>query len=274
MSEIVITPNFEKKTARIKGIAAAGEHVSVRIVGASKLDNSDLRLRVMFFKKTLAIFPFEDGVDAWGIDGEDLVCTLNMNTTQALKSFRSAMEAEVLLVLDNPVSRTLYFVDLCVMREWPHEAGTDAPIDLDGYVDFVADINSRMTAVESTVGEAESAIANEVSARMSADETHASEISRLSSEVKTKADSSALETLATKTEVDTAVDALSDAVSHAEQHITNHALDEDRHAKSEEVIRAKIAEALAGKEYNLSTNDGFVNAVIDIIQSFGGLVHE
>ena len=33
MSEFVVTPNFDRKTARFKGTVAAGEHVSVKIVG-------------------------------------------------------------------------------------------------------------------------------------------------------------------------------------------------------------------------------------------------
>ena len=63
MSELVITPNFTKKTARFHGAVAAGEHAAVRISGAASLlpdtpSDSTLRLRVVFLKKTLAVFPF------------------------------------------------------------------------------------------------------------------------------------------------------------------------------------------------------------------------
>ena len=103
MSELVITPNFTKKTAQFSGTVAAGEHATIRISGAATLlpdtpSESTLRLRVVFMKRTLAVFPFVTAAmvaandslvqDVWDSSNGDLICVLNLNTTQALKAFR------------------------------------------------------------------------------------------------------------------------------------------------------------------------------------------
>ena len=207
MSELVITPNFDKKTARFKGTVAAGEHATVRIVGAGELTTSSLRLRVLVRdpkSRTLAVFPLVTTgttVDEWEVDGEDLTCTLNINTTQAQKCFRRVYEKEVLFVLDDPVNKTLFFSDLCVVRGWPLVEGADVPVDLDGYDDFVASMKSRLEAVESAAQTNAAAISAEATARQAADALHVSQISGVSDAVSTKAEASALEGLATKTEV-------------------------------------------------------------------------
>ena len=365
MSELVITPNFTKKTARFHGAVAAGEHAAVRISGAASLlpdtpSDSTLRLRVVFLKKTLAVFPFvtaamveaDDSLtqDVWEADGDDLICTLNLNTTQALKAFRKTPEMEVLAVLDDPVQHQLYFSDLVLMRGWPQEPA-DAPTNLDDYRDFVADTKAALAAHTSAISENAIAIAAEQTARQNADAELTSGIGSVSETVSTKADAAALaakqdagdyatrqelgaglaekqeagdyltehqsleglattdqmnaalagkannsdlDALATKEELEAeesarqnadaghdadlaahenAIEELQDGIEHAEEHITNHALDETRHT-SEADIRATVHSFFATKNYDLSTTDGFVDAVIDIVQTLGGAAHD
>ena len=355
MSELVITPNFDRKTARFKGIVAAGEHASVRIVGAGTLTTATLRLRVVFLKKTLAVFPLvTTGVtpDEWEVDGDDLTCTINLNTAQMQKELRRLYEKEVLFVLDDPTSRTLHFADLCVIRGWPQEEGADTPVDLDGYSDFVADTKSRLNAAESAIESNAASISAEATARQAADAQHTAAISGVSDVVSVKADASALEGLATKDEVaadkaeleaaiadkqdagdyltehqslaglattaqvnaaiankanvadlaslatkeeleseaaaraagdealadadeahDEAIEELAGGIDTAEAHITNHALDTTRHLTSQQV-REHIAATLAAKNYNFETTDGLIDAIIDIVETLGGTVHE
>lgn len=238
MSELVITPNFTKKTARFHGAVAAGEHAAVRISGAASLlpdtpSDSTLRLRVVFLKKTLAVFPFvtaamveaDDSLtqDVWEADGDDLICTLNLNTTQALKAFRKTPEMEVLAVLDDPVQHQLYFSDLVLMRGWPQEPA-DAPTNLDDYRDFVADTNSAIAELQAGVSENAAAIAAEQTARQSADAGLTSGISSVSEVVSTKADASALADkqdagdFATRTELEEGLAEKQDAGNYLTEH--------------------------------------------------------
>ena len=273
MSEIVITPNFERKTARIKGTAAAGEHVSVRIVGAAGLDTGSLRLRAVLFKTTLAVFPLSVESDFWQTDGEDLICTLNLNTSSALKVFRSVMEMEVLFVLDDPYARKLHFSDLATLRGWPQEAGADSPVDLDGYVDFVAEITARMSQAENAIETNASAVQSVMSEKAS-NEQIAALATKAELAAETEARKSADDAHDERSAAhDAAIDAVGKAVEHAEAHITTHALDDARHICSES-FRAELVKTLAEKDYDLSTTDGFVDAVVDIIETLGGKTHD
>lgn len=355
MSEFVITPNFDRKTARFHGIVAAGEHAFVRIVGAGALTTETLRLRVVFLKKTLAVFPLVttgETPDEWDVDGDDLTCTINLNTAQMQKELRRLYEKEVLFVLDDPTSHALYFLDLCVIRGWPQEEGADTPVDLDGYSDFVADTKSRLNAAESAIESNAASISAEATARQAADAQHTAAISGVSDVVSVKADASALEGLATKAEVasdkaeleaaiadkqdagdyltehqslaglattaqvnaaiankanvadlanlatkeelesevaaraagdealaeadeahDEAIEEIAGGIDTAEAHITNHALDTTRHLTSQQV-REHIAATLSAKNYNFETTDGLIDAIIDIVETLGGTVHE
>ena len=139
MFEIRITPNFEDKTADISGVACAGEKVRVILKNCSTINTPTLRLRVLFFDKTLAVFPFEvtDGVlEGFTAEGEDLVCELNLCTDQALKTFRRLPELEVMFVLDDigGTVRRMYFSTFHSLRGWPQDA-TDNPVDLSTYKD-------------------------------------------------------------------------------------------------------------------------------------------
>ena len=139
MFEIRITPNFEDKTADISGVACAGEKVRVILKNCSTINTPTLRLRVLFFDKTLAVFPFEvtDGVlEGFTAEGEDLVCELNLCTDQALKTFRRLPELEVMFVLDDigGTVRRMYFSTFHSLRGWPQDV-TDNPVDLSTYKD-------------------------------------------------------------------------------------------------------------------------------------------
>ena len=209
MSELVITPNFTKKTARFHGAVAAGEHAAVRILGAASLlpetpSDSTLRLRVLIRNpkvRTLAVFPFvtaamveeDDSLvqDVWGVDGDDLTCTLNLNTAQALRRFRRLPEMEVLAVLDDPIQRMMHFSDYMLMRGWPQEP-SETPIDLDNYRDFVAETKAALAAHSAAISENASAIAAEQTARENADANLTSGIGSVSEVVSTKADAAAL----------------------------------------------------------------------------------
>lgn len=175
MSDFTITPNLIKKTARFSGVVAAGEHATVRIVGASSLLATGLRLRAVWMCKTIAVFPIPDSGDAFSTSENDLVCTLNLNTVQVIKAFRRAPELDVLFVLDNPVAHKLHFSSSALVRGWPQEPA-DIPVNLDNYADFVADTTSAIEALQSGVADNAAAIAGEVAARSAMDETMHSEV--------------------------------------------------------------------------------------------------
>ena len=224
MSELVITPNFTRKTARFHGTVAAGEHADVRIVGAASVASETLRLRVVFFKKTLAVFPIvSGGSEAFTVDDTDLTCTINLNTVQAQKAFRRTPEMEVLVVLDDPVQHQLHFASTCLMRGWPQEAD-DNPVDLDGYSDFVADTNSAIAALQAGVAGNAEAIAAEQTARQNADAGLTAGISSVSEAVSTKADASALDEkqdagdYATRTELGAGLAGKQDAGNYLTEH--------------------------------------------------------
>lgn len=279
MSELVITPNFEKKSARFKGTVAAGEHASVRIVGAGTLTRTTLRLRAVLLNDTLAVFPLvTTGAtpDAWAVDGDDLTCTINLNTAQMQKQLRRVFEKEMLFVLDDTTNHTLYFSDLCIVRGWPQEEGCDTPVDLDGYSDFVADTKSRLTAAEIAIETNTAAIYAETTARQAADSQHTAAILATKDELaaETAAREAADEALSDADDAhDEAIEELAGGIETAESHITNHALDNTRHLTADKT-RELIAETLAAKNYNLETQDGLIDAIINIIETLGGTASE
>ncbi len=159
MSELVITPDFSTKTARIVGTASAGEKVSVTIKNAAELNTSTLRLRVLFGKKLVAVFPIPvaegESQDTFSTDGDDLVCTLNLCTDTALKVFRRIPELEALFVLDDIGSsvRQMYFRDTHEVLGWPLDVA-DAPIDLSGYKDRMQELAGDIDDMQETLDSA------------------------------------------------------------------------------------------------------------------------
>lgn len=171
MSEIVITPDFEKKTATIAGVASAGEKVAVTLKNCATKNTSTLRLRVLFMKKMLAVYPIppEEGetADTFTVSGSDLTCTLNLCTDTALKVFKRIPELEVMFILDDTASsvRQMYFRDFHTLLGWPQEI-TDNPIDLSTYVDrmeaFAADVAEMREDIDSAVDSMETSLEGKV----------------------------------------------------------------------------------------------------------------
>jgi len=176
MTELIITPKVQDKTARFKGAIAAGEHVAVTIKGGAEWigedDGANLMLRVidLITKRTLAVFPrppetlaegetFAEGENEWDSDEADLTCTLNLNTARMVNAARHMITVPVLFVLgdtDNP--RTLYFRDQYEVEYWPERIGDDVPYDLDrwpkqidDWTALVAEWQSQMTAFGTTL---------------------------------------------------------------------------------------------------------------------------
>ena len=150
MTSITITPDVEKKTAKVSGVFSAGEHVSVTVKGfASRIGSgSDLKLRVMCFQKTVAAFPLvvEGASVNWTPSGGDACCELNMNTIPARKYCRGA-ENPCIIILEDSTNHQLYCVAEYYVCGWPRNPGIDEPVDLDQYERAVQDLMTQMTQI-------------------------------------------------------------------------------------------------------------------------------
>ena len=158
MTELLITPNYDKKTAKFKGTVAAGETVRVKIVNARDIDIYSLRLRVMEFNgRTLALFERtfpveEDGAEInWVNDGEHLTCNLDLNTVEMQSAVCGMCERELLVVLDDPENDILHFKSICAFQGWPKMKGKDAPYELGEYPDVVEDLKQRVANAEMSI---------------------------------------------------------------------------------------------------------------------------
>lgn len=154
MSEIRITPNFDEKTAVISGAASAGEKVRVILKNCSTKNTPTLRLRVLFVNKMLAVFPIaiiDDAIETFTVEGDDLVCELNLCTDQALKTFKRIPELEVMFILDDigGAVRTMHFREFHTLLGWPQEI-TDTPIDLSGYTDRMQELGRAVDEMRET----------------------------------------------------------------------------------------------------------------------------
>ncbi len=158
MTELLITPNYDKKTAKFKGTVAAGETVRVKIVNARDIDIYSLRLRVMEFNgRTLALFERtfpveEEGAEInWVNDGEHLTCNLDLNTVEMQRAVCGMCERELLVVLDDPENDILHFKSICAFQGWPKMKGKDAPYELGEYPDVVEDLKQRVADAEMSI---------------------------------------------------------------------------------------------------------------------------
>lgn len=155
MSSLTITPNIERKTAKVVGTVSAGEKISVTLKNCASLDTATLRLRVMLVNKMLAVFPVPPAAGEeqkrFTVDGDDLVCTLNLCTFQMMKRFRRVPAMEVMFVLDDVASsvRQVYFFGFREIFGWPQEPGSDIPIDLAGYGDKIAELEGHISDLAS-----------------------------------------------------------------------------------------------------------------------------
>ena len=165
MTELAITPNYEKKRLKLAGTVAVGEHVAVTIVGGGAWIGTGkaLRLRVICGARTVAKFPLwtEDNAEDWPEDvtsadawdsaneGADATCVLNLNTVPAAKLLRFG--GMCLWVLDDAENHTLYGSGEYIAEPWPKERGEDEPYYLDEYPDIVAELGKRIDAAEESI---------------------------------------------------------------------------------------------------------------------------
>ena len=186
MTALAITPNWKNKSAKFRGTIAAGEHVAVTIQNddgsgsAYVTSTQNLRLNVISpaTGRLLATFPPPaaegETPETWDDDTTPLSCTLNLNTVQMLMAVHPGETRNLLFVLDDYESKTLYFKDMCEVTHWPRRVGEEEPLNLDGYRDFVEETERRLSEfsvrLEELGGQVEAAAANaEASARSAAD---------------------------------------------------------------------------------------------------------
>lgn len=149
MSVLTITPNLERKTAKIVGTVSAGEKVSVRLKDCASLLTPTLRVNVRFCGHLMAAFPIPETADAFVADGNDLTFTLNLCTVQMMRRFRKVPELDVEMVLDDTGAdvRQMYFKDFLTVLGWPQNPGHDIPVDLSGYTDKIAALESDIAGM-------------------------------------------------------------------------------------------------------------------------------
>ena len=166
MTSLTILPNTDKKTLKLTGKVAAGEHVAVSVSGGADWIGvgKALRLRVLFGMKQVAMFPLvteedaaadtsgETVADAWAAGGEgaaDATCTLNLFTIPAEKYLKFG--GNCLWVLDDIENNTLYGTGEMEVLPWPKRRGSDVPYALDEYPDIVAELGERIDAAEVSI---------------------------------------------------------------------------------------------------------------------------
>lgn len=135
MTELIITPDYDKKTARFKGTIAGGESVKVTIVGAANWLSDGLRLRVVCgCARTVAMFPLksEDGaVSSFEVEGEDLIAApLELNTIQARLHTQGFAATTATFIVEDLEKNILYFQDSYELRGWVKRCGDEEPYDL------------------------------------------------------------------------------------------------------------------------------------------------
>lgn len=152
MTELRITPNLDKKSAKFHGTIAAGERVHI-VIQSDVAFGDNLRFRaVSVGGKTLAQFPYNDD-DKWDIVDGAYECDLNLNTVQMLEVVPAGATVPILFVLDDAVENTLYFKDFTNVTHWPRKEGEDIPVDLSGYVDYYKEIQDNISTIESQIKE-------------------------------------------------------------------------------------------------------------------------
>ena len=144
MTELIITPNYDKKTARFKGTIAGGESVKVTIVGAAKWLSSGLRLRVVCgCSKTVAMFPLksEDGtVSSFEVVGDDLIAApLELNTIQARFYTQGLATTAATFIVEDIEKNILYFQDSYELHGWVKRDGDEEPYDLNKFPELIED---------------------------------------------------------------------------------------------------------------------------------------
>lgn len=144
MTELIITPNYDKKTARFKGTIAGGESVKVTIVGAANWLSDGLRLRVVCgCTKTVAMFPLksEDGtVSSFEVVGDDLIAApLELNTIQARLYTQGFATTAATFIVEDLEKNILYFQDSYELHGWVKRDGDEEPYDLTKFPELIED---------------------------------------------------------------------------------------------------------------------------------------
>lgn len=146
MNELFIDPNVPKKTMRVSGVIAAGEHVRVTVRNTYGMRADTTRLRIMCGERVVALFPIpeeapveevepvEGQADAWDDDGNDISCVINLNTVQAEMATRCSA-TPCMIVLDDVSEgvRQLYGAATHRLERWVKRPDDDVPVDLDGF---------------------------------------------------------------------------------------------------------------------------------------------
>lgn len=155
MTELLIVPDFARKTARFRGAVAAGEKVNVTVCGGKAVRSDTLRLRLCASHtgETLAVFqPQTDGAgsvaDPWGVSGDDATCTISLNTVQMrLHAHWLGSGCAVTAVLDDPGLETVHAIGTMDVIGWSGERGDDGPYDLSGFPGLIDGWTRRMDAM-------------------------------------------------------------------------------------------------------------------------------
>lgn len=155
MTELLIEPDFGRKTARFRGAVAAGEKVKVTVAGGAAVRSDTLRLRLCraHTGETLAVFPMpmqgSETQPLWVKYGEDISCTLNLNTVQMrLHADRLGCGCAVTAVLDDPGLETVHFIGTVDILGWSGDPGGDGPYDLSGFPGLIEGWTRRMADME------------------------------------------------------------------------------------------------------------------------------
>lgn len=156
MNTLFIEPNIAKKTMRLSGVIAAGEHVAVIVRNTASLRADTTRLRVICGETIVAQFPMNGEV--WSADSNDLSCVLNLNTVQAEKASHCA-PATCLFVLDDVSEevRQLYGTSTHRLEPWVKSPDTDIPTDLDSFPSVIDEFRADIAAWKLEVGDSLSA---------------------------------------------------------------------------------------------------------------------
>lgn len=152
MTELIITPNYDKKTARFKGTIAGGESVKVTIVGAAKWLSSGLRLRVVCgCSKTVAMFPLkhEDGtVSSFEVEGDNLIAApLELNTIQARFYTQGLATTAATFIVEDLEKNILYFQDSYELHGWVKRDGDEEPYDLTKFPELIEDWRKQIESL-------------------------------------------------------------------------------------------------------------------------------
>lgn len=277
MTSIKIVPSIEKKTARVAGCVAAGEHVDVRIVGgASLLPSTTLRLRVKFGPSTIAVFPRADKDDAWARDGEDLTCHLSLDTVQAKCVCRFG-DTPCAIILDQVGDKdhteepTLFFETVVPVRAWHQEPGADEPYDLERYPDQIRELERKIEASVETVEAAKTAVLDAKGAANAAKEAAQSALGSaqnanaqagLASAAAQNAAESAERAEQSLSQINNQVEEARNAALASEGSATTAAVEAGKAAESAEDAKTAATEAVAAAQ-------GAVNAIDAHKKDFG-----